>query len=622
VASQRSSLYAAFNIIGGSATTITITFSTTGIYQGMMAAEYSNASAIAQHNNHVGSLTAGTANSATSGSVTTSVSGQQIVAFFVNDAASNELTPGTSSAYIRRGSSHYDAAANILTTEPSMLMEDFVQPSAGAINPTATSVAGSGGYPYSGITVALTTAVTGGVESRTSGLVAAYATNFVTTTTTQNLSITTQAGDYLVVYGGGENSGVTLGTPTGNSVAFTLRSSIVTANYCTAYIWTGIDAAGGTSWTLSCTAAAANNWGFGCIVFRGIAGFGNVDKINASSFPAQMAIRTVSTGSSLVVVSTDFNASNGGTTTADISRWWYGINGAVPTVGDGMELVYARNSSAYTAYSALYKNVGSAGNKIVGLRFPDQQIFSMITLEVLPPLVYASMGWLGATASFEFSENFDSYTNATTVTTASNPTLFTSVQSAASGTGTIDNTHFLGTEALKVTGTATSGNQFYVRYNFSAATANTYVRAAFYLTAYPTSRDLIIGIVTPSTDSIGGTDEADIAIAPSTGALQILSAGSPTSIGTTGTNSVPLNQWFSLDCYVDYTNSQLTVRIYDSTGTLTGTVFTNSNGYSGQMPTAVKFGVLGEPATTAPLATLTCWVDSVVADKAGWIGPP
>jgi hypothetical protein len=587
----------------------------------MMAAEYSNASAIAQHNNHVGSLTAGVANDATSGSVTTTVSNQQIVAFFVNDAGSNELTPGTSSAYIRRGSSHYDAAANIFTTEPSMLMEDFVQPSAGAINPTATSVAGSGGYPYSGITVALTTAVTGGVESRTSGLVAAYATNFVTTTTTQNLSITTQAGDYLVVYGGGENSGVTLGTPTGNSVAFTLRSSIVTANYCTAYIWTGIDATGGTSWTLSCTAAAANNWGFGCIVFRGIAGFGNVDKINASSFPAQMAIRTVSTGSSLVVVNTDFNASNGGTTTADISRWWYGINGAVPTVGDGMELVYARNSSAYTAYSALYKNVGSAGNKIVGLRFPDQQVFSMITLEVLPPLVYASMGWLGATIPLEFSENFDSYTNATTVTTASNPTLFTSIQSAASGTGTIDNTHFVGTEALMITGTATSGNQFYARYNFNAATNNTYIRVAMYITGSPTASTLLLAATTVN-DS-GNIDQANIVI-NSSGKPNIYNGGSAVSLLTGGTVNFPTNTWFYVEWYIDTVGGQQTLKLYsDLTGTLIDTLTTVTvSGYDGVAPNSLKVGVLGAPTTTTPAATFTYWVDSVGVSKAGWIGAP
>jgi hypothetical protein len=639
-ATQACGLWVCLSCTGGSAPTITCTFTLAGAAQAIIAGEYSGVNAVDVYKVSAASgtssqFTIGTANSAQIGSVTTTTAGDTVVACFVNGNAEDDFIAGTTPGqWVKRGSTCFDFSNDLLHTPPTMMMEDYVQPSAGAINASATvpgtaySHSGSG-WDFVGMAVALKAAATGGIETRASGLVATYtpSSGYTGTGTSKSVSVTTQAGDYLVVCGGGENSGLVLSTPSGNGVSFTLQQSIVVSNFSTAYTWTGQDMTGGT-WSLSSSVSASTNqWGFTCFVFRGIGGFGNSAKSNQFGYPATMGLATKGNNSSVVVFSTDFDAVFGGTgsgTVTDIERWWQGTNGAAPSAGNGMEIAYGTTSTrtsgnAYTAYCGIYKNVGVPGIKIMGLQYPDLQNFSMIALEVLAPGTGGMLPYvLDPTTLYELSESFDTYSNATTVTTASNPTKFTSVQSAASGTGVIDNTHVRsGSEALKITGTATSGNQFYVKYTFNATTDQTYIRGAFYLTAYPSSNSVLMGITTVN-DS-GNIDQANVAITTA-GKIQIYDGGATTAF-TGGTVSMPLNQWFTLEYHLDWPNTQETVRAYDSSGTLIDTMATANGIYGGVRPNAVKIGVLGAPGTTTPAATLTYWLDSVAVSKADWIGP-
>jgi hypothetical protein len=216
-------------------------------------------------------------------------------------------------------------------------------------------------------------------------------TDYQASGTPKSVSLTTQAGDLVVVYGGSEDSPYTLGTPSGNGISFTLHKSLINLNFSTAYIWSGVDNTGGVSWTLQIAqAGGAGVWGFTAVVFRahggaGASASGSID----GAFPSQ----AISTGanSALVVFDSDWNASDGGT------RVWRTINGTTPTAGNGLELDYSRNVSHYTIYGGYYPDVGTAGSKTVGFTDPSQK-YSLVVLEVLAGAAPtgATIAWLTA----------------------------------------------------------------------------------------------------------------------------------------------------------------------------------------------------------------------------------
>jgi hypothetical protein len=203
--------------------------------------------------------------------------------------------------------------------------------------------------------------------------------DFTITTSNRNVSVTTQAGDLLVVYAGSEDSLDTIGTPSGNGVTFTLQQSVVTSNFATAYIWTGIDNTGGTNWSLNLALTGnSGHWGYTCVVFRNAAGFGNSASSTGVSGAPSVSLST-SSKSAVVVFSDDWIANDGS------SRVWRTSNGITPTVGNGLELDYAFVNGAYTAYGAYYPDTGAAGTTTVGLTAPAGQKYSIVAQEVLAP---------------------------------------------------------------------------------------------------------------------------------------------------------------------------------------------------------------------------------------------
>lgn len=218
-------------------------------------------------------------------------------------------------------------------------------------------------------------------------VIATFSSDLSTTTTPKTVAVTTQPGDLVVVAGGGAHEGVTLNTPTGNGITFTLQQSIAILNYATAYVWTGVDATGGSGWTMSVSRGSSGRWGFSVMVVRDSAGIGSSVKTNASGAPS-LNITTTDTDSTIAVLNTDWNAQNG-------ARTWRTVNGITPTAGNFLEYGYAFATN-YTFYSAYYPDVGAPGVKTVGLSAPGSQKYSIIALEVLPPAapLGATIAWL------------------------------------------------------------------------------------------------------------------------------------------------------------------------------------------------------------------------------------
>lgn len=225
--------------------------------------------------------------------------------------------------------------------------------------------------------------------------VAAYnVASYTTTTTPKTVSVTTQAGDRLVVYGGSPDSATTLSTPSGNSISFTQQQNFAAGSNCAAHLWTGTDATGGSNWTLSCSSVGATlMWGFTCLVFRNSDGFGaTAGTTNLTGGPS-LDITTNQANSALVVFSDDWNALDGA------SRTWRTVNGITPSNGNGLELTYGFDSVNYTAYGGYYNDAGSTGSKTVGISAPVGQKYTIVAMEVLGSTsvpVSATVAWLKA----------------------------------------------------------------------------------------------------------------------------------------------------------------------------------------------------------------------------------
>jgi hypothetical protein len=218
-----------------------------------------------------------------------------------------------------------------------------------------------------------------------------YSTSWITTTTPKTVSVTTQAGDIVVVYGGIENGGGgIMGTPTGNNIVFTLQQSIhITVAWADAYLWTGIDRVGGTNWTLSNSLVGSLEWGYDCLVFRDSTGIGVSAKTNVNSGAPSLGLTTTMDNSAVVMFNIDWSAQDGAT------RTWRTVNGITPSAGNSLERDYARSAAAHTIYGGYYNDAGTAGAKTVGISAPGSQIYSIVAVEVLGTIP-VNLAWTSA----------------------------------------------------------------------------------------------------------------------------------------------------------------------------------------------------------------------------------
>lgn len=206
--------------------------------------------------------------------------------------------------------------------------------------------------------------------------VTSYSSSYTTATSPKTVSVTTLPGDVVVVYGGSEDSGIALSTPVGNAVTFTLNQSVITTNFATTYIWTGVDINGGTNWTLSVSSSGGGNWGFSCLVFRNSDGAGASNQSNSASGVPSVSLTTVQDNSAVVIFDADWNAQD------NTGRTWTTVNGITPTSGNGMERDSVYQSGTWSAHGAYYNDVGLASSKSPGMSAPAGQTWSLVAVEI------------------------------------------------------------------------------------------------------------------------------------------------------------------------------------------------------------------------------------------------
>jgi hypothetical protein len=209
--------------------------------------------------------------------------------------------------------------------------------------------------------------------------VAEYEAAWSTSTTPKSVTASWAAGDVLVVVASSADSAATIGTPTSTGLTFTLAQSIVVTSRCTAYVWTAVPTAAATNQAIS-VATTANPqlvpWGVNVLRFNSSDGVGASAKANAANAAPSLAITTTNQSSALVVISADWNATDGAT------RTWRTVNGITPTAANNLEQSYFRDAAQYTVYVAYYDDAGDAASKTVGLSAPSTQNYSIIALEV------------------------------------------------------------------------------------------------------------------------------------------------------------------------------------------------------------------------------------------------
>lgn len=189
-------------------------------------------------------------------------------------------------------------------------------------------------------------------------------------------AISVVAGDLLVIVGGSEDASRTLGTPTGGGLTYTLRQSILVANYCAVYVWTAV-ATSTTSVTVSITVGGSSGikaWGFNVLRFRN-AGVGASSKTNVASGAPSLGLTTTRENSAVVFMNSDWAAQDGASRT-------YRTTG----VGTFTEQTYFRDADRYTTYNGYYANVGVVAAKTVGLTAPGSQKYAIAALEVVGTL--------------------------------------------------------------------------------------------------------------------------------------------------------------------------------------------------------------------------------------------
>lgn len=210
-------------------------------------------------------------------------------------------------------------------------------------------------------------------------LINTYSSDYAPNTSTKTVSVTTQAGDTVIIAGAIENGTSSFSTPSGNGITFTRKrlDTDSSAGTSVSAIWSGVDSTGGSNWTLSVSATgSAQAFGFTCYVFRNSNGLGVSNGANVISNGIATISLTCSANSAVVVMDADWNGSSSGVP----AHTWATVNGITPTSGNGEIATYA--SSNYIVYTGYYRDTGSGGAANFGLSSPSQR-YSISALEVL-----------------------------------------------------------------------------------------------------------------------------------------------------------------------------------------------------------------------------------------------
>ena len=229
-------------------------------------------------------------------------------------------------------------------------------------------------------------------------LVAAYTRPYNDASTSQNLTVTTQAGDFLVVYSMTNSTPNIIAlptTPTGNGITFSVisdNSSSTTANGMIA--WTGTDTTGGTNWTLNSTwsSGGTNPWGFTCLVFRNTTGTDDILYLESASInsPLYVDLETFNNHSGVIAIISDVaGVSN--------THSWLTVDGYTPTLGNGNEHVDMGVNGFHFYHGAYYPDVSTAGIYNFGISYTGSTTSAgMLAIEVKGSLGGPTVAWFSA----------------------------------------------------------------------------------------------------------------------------------------------------------------------------------------------------------------------------------
>lgn len=207
---------------------------------------------------------------------------------------------------------------------------------------------------------------------------AEYGDVWNSSTTPKTASVTTAAGDLLVVAAVGEMESVTLNLPTGGTPTYANQESLTLTGFTVIRMDTAVTGITAQTYTLSQTATAGTSWwGNDILQFSGSDGIGAAESTtNAGPAGPSLAITTLQDNSAIVCVIGDWNAADGAT------RTWRTVNSITPTAGNGFERAYFRDSARYTAYVAYWPDAGAAGAKTVGISSPATMKYTIAAVEV------------------------------------------------------------------------------------------------------------------------------------------------------------------------------------------------------------------------------------------------
>lgn len=198
-------------------------------------------------------------------------------------------------------------------------------------------------------------------------------------TTPKTVSVTTATGDALVICASSEgNPAITL--PTGGTPTYTAGQDLGFASYAKTRLDHAITGITSQTYTLSQTTdSGTTQWGNTVFRFSGVASVGTAVGTNldpgAGAGPT-LNITTTGANSAIVVVCTDWNATDGA------SRVWRTVNSITPTAANTFERTYYRDAARYVVYCAYYPDAGAAGVKTVGLSAPTAQKYTIVAIEV------------------------------------------------------------------------------------------------------------------------------------------------------------------------------------------------------------------------------------------------
>lgn len=191
-------------------------------------------------------------------------------------------------------------------------------------------------------------------------------------------AVTVDAGDMLVVAGLTPDNSVTLGTPSGGGLTYTLRQQVSVSGHTIVAVWTAPATAAG-SFSPSITRGGNDfMWGFLVARYSNCSGIGVSDQTNAVNVAPSLSVTTTGTNSTLFVASADWAPVDGS------GRVWRTPTGSTGiTAGGAGELAYFTDPSNYTGYVGYHASTGSPGSKTVGLSAPSGQTTSLVAVELL-----------------------------------------------------------------------------------------------------------------------------------------------------------------------------------------------------------------------------------------------